>query len=41
VIAEAQVMLVLADAVLEAFGGDTMDDLRAADAARRARYATA
>lgn len=39
VIAEAQVMLVLADAVLEAFGGDTMDDLRAADAARRARYA--
>jgi chorismate synthase len=41
VIAEAQVMLVLADAVLEAFGGDTVDDLRAAHAARRARYATA
>jgi chorismate synthase len=40
VIAEAEVALVLADAALEAFGGDTLADFTAAHRARVARYAT-
>ena len=41
VVAEAMVMLTLASFVLEKFGGDTMDDVRAALAHYRARTATA
>jgi chorismate synthase len=39
VVCEAVVALVLADAVLETFGGDTLSDLRDAVAARRQRVA--
>jgi chorismate synthase len=41
VVAEAMVMLTLAAAVLEKFGGDTVDDVRAALEHYRARIATA
>jgi chorismate synthase len=39
VVCEAVVALVLADAVLETFGGDTLDDLKAAAARRNERVA--
>ena len=41
VVAEAMVMLTIAGFVMEKFGGDTMDDLRAAVAHYRARIASA
>ncbi len=37
IVGEAMVALVLADALLTSFGGDTMGDLRAAVRRRRAR----
>lgn len=39
IVGEAMVALVLADALLTSFGGDTMGDLRAAVRRRRARSA--
>jgi chorismate synthase len=39
VVCEAVVILVLADAIIEMFGGDTMDDLEASAARYRARVA--
>ena len=41
VVAEAMVLLTLAGSVLEKFGGDTIDDVRAALDHYRARIATA